>query len=139
MASNKSTSGFSFAAGAHKESFDTVERQCLPSNTLQMNYLYYADRIATFATWPKSMPISPDELARAGFVYTGYGDKVHCPWCDLRLVDFERNDKPLEEHAKHTKGCPYLRMAVPSLPEISSLLGGSPRLFGTENVYGNRE
>ena len=60
MALNKQTSsfgldGFSFTTGGGKSN-DTVEKECLPIVASSPNYQNYADRIATFATWPKAMP-----------------------------------------------------------------------------------
>ena len=59
------------------------------------------------------MPITAKELAHAGFIYTGYSDKVHCPWCSITLYSFETRDSAYEEHLKHSKGCHYLLMTVP--------------------------
>ena len=119
MATNKETPSLGldgFFTG--EKSSDILERQCFPAAISKPNYQNYADRIATFATWPKSMPTTAHELAHAGFVYTGYGDKVHCPWCNLRLFDFTVQDIALEEHCRYTKECPYLRMTVPDQSKI---------------------
>ena len=91
-------------------------------NGLTDAFKTYAARIATFDTWPKSIPIPPQELAHAGFVYTGSCDKVHCPWCKLTLHQFEKKDKPYEEHVKHTKGCRYVQLTLPS--KVSDMSNG---------------
>ena len=74
------------------------------------NYKYYAPRYATFATWPKAHPINPTYLARGGFLYSGEGDKVVCPWCRIQLVAWENHDKPFHEHKKHSPKCEYVKM-----------------------------
>ena len=119
MALNKQTSSFglenfAFITGGGK-STDIVEKQFCLDETSKPNYQNYSDRITTFATWPKAMPITAHELAHAGFVYTGYGDKVHCPWCNLRLFDFTVRDIALMEHHRYTRDCPYLRMTPLSI------------------------
>ena len=88
-------------------------------------YSLYSTRLATFSTWPKAMPIAAKELAHAGFIYTGYADKVHCPWCSLTLHSFETRDSAYGEHLKHTKGCHYLSITVPD--NLSDIDGLCPR------------
>ena len=36
----------------------------------------YASRISTFKSWPPSIPVTAESLARAGFFYEGLGDRV---------------------------------------------------------------
>ena len=59
------------------------------------------------------MPVTAKELVHEGFIYTGYADKVHCPWCRITLYYFETRDRTYKEHLKHSKGCHYLLMSVP--------------------------
>ena len=42
-------------------------------------FFRYDDRICTFATWPKFHPILAQRYVKAGFYYSGEGDKVICP------------------------------------------------------------
>ena len=94
---------------------DTVEKGVFKGFSVlkHTKYLLYSSRMATFNTWPKAMPITAKELAHAGFIYTGYANKVHCPWCSITLYSFETRDSAYEEHLKHSKGCHYLLMTVP--------------------------
>ena len=94
--------------------WDVVRDFTKPNFHSLEKYLNYTERIATFTTWPKAMPITSMELAHAGFIYTGFADKVHCPWCKLTLHEFDERDSPYEEHLKHTRGCGYLRMTLPN-------------------------
>ena len=80
---------------------------------LPMQFQTYKSRIDTFLSWPKSMPIKKEELAHAGFIYTGMGDKVFCPWCELTLHQFESTDNACQEHIKHTKRCRYIDLTLP--------------------------
>ena len=113
--------GFSLK-GFGAQSYDTVQKHvqgfALSTNNKYQNYV---DRIATFTAWAKSMPITAKELSHAGFVYTGFPDKVHCPWCKLTLYNFDRQDSAFEEHVKHSKGCLYLQMTVPEILEVNRL------------------
>ena len=66
------------------------------------DYCGYDERYATFRTWPKSHPIRPDALTRAGFLYTGEGDKVTCPWC--RISYLLLNGRPMIYQWMNIKG-----------------------------------
>lgn len=72
-------------------------------------YSYYDDRLASFATW--SLQIIPNkyQLARAGFFYSGFGDKVVCFSCDLKLYNWEKTDEPWFEHCKNSPDCVFLK------------------------------
>ena len=78
-------------------------------------FFRYDDRISTFATWPKSHPIHPQRYVKAGFYYSGEGDKVICPWCNLNLTEWETYDIPMEEHQKHSPYCAFVLMLNPFL------------------------
>lgn len=70
----------------------------------------FADvRLKTFKNWPKYLKPSPHALASAGFVYTGLGDRVLCPECDLILHNWRCSDIPLGEHYRHkVRACQFL-------------------------------
>lgn len=74
------------------------------------NMLFYEDRLQTFQNW--SRQIKPDKysLAKAGFYYTGTGDKVRCFSCGVGVMVWEPNDDPWTEHAKWSENCVYLKM-----------------------------
>ena len=78
-------------------------------------FFRYDDRISTFSTWPKSHPIHPQRYVKAGFYYSGEGDKVICPWCNLNLIEWETYDIPMEEHQKHSPYCAFVLMLNPFL------------------------
>ena len=75
----------------------------------------YDDRISTFATLPKSHPIPAQRYVKVGFYYSGKGDKVICPWCNLNLTEWETYDIPMEEHQKHSPYCSFVLMLNPFL------------------------
>ena len=48
-------------------------------------FFRYDVRIFTFPT--RSHPIPAQRYVKAGFYYSGEGDKVVCPWCNLNLIE----------------------------------------------------
>ena len=78
-------------------------------------YKKYDQRILTFNSWPKSHPIHPGNIARGGFIYTGRGDKVYCPWCQISLVEWESFDLPMDEHRRHSPNCEFILMLYPKV------------------------
>ena len=74
-------------------------------------YQKYVSRFQTYSTWPKSHPMRPEQLCRAGFVYTG--DRVPCPWCKIKLIEWEPYDLPFKEHRRHSTSCDLLKMLMP--------------------------
>ncbi|CAG9562710.1 unnamed protein product [Danaus chrysippus] len=67
-------------------------------------------RLRTFSDWPRSMRQKPEELAEAGFFYTGQGDKTKCFYCDGGLKDWENDDVPWEQHARWFSRCAYVQL-----------------------------
>lgn len=63
------------------------------------------ERLQTFHNWPRDAPVSPAELARAGFHYLGYGDTVQCFCCDGILRHWVHGDTPRGEHERHFPAC----------------------------------
>lgn len=74
-------------------------------------YPRYATQIArlrSFDTWPQDLNQKPQEMADAGFFYTGDSDRVICYFCDGRLKDWGIEDHPWSEHARWFPSCPYV-------------------------------
>jgi Inhibitor of Apoptosis domain len=97
----------------------------------QRVYKFYEDRLSTFDTW--SSQIVPDkyQLAKAGFYYSGYSDKVVCFFCHIELSKWEKTDNPWDEHTKHSPSCEYLKIVGVSnsvdLIDRSSSTGFGPK------------
>ncbi len=69
-------------------------------------------RLATFVTWPKCMVMPSKEcLARAGFWYTGFSDRVSCYVCKLKLHNWKPLDDPYLEHLRLSPHCSYMRIS----------------------------
>ncbi|KAL2297033.1 hypothetical protein Nmel_015087, partial [Mimus melanotis] len=65
-------------------------------------------RLSTFENWPQNSSMHPEQLARAGFFYTGQGDMVRCFYCDGGVRSWSFGDDPWREHAKWYPECEFL-------------------------------
>jgi hypothetical protein len=56
------------------------------------------------------MAQNPEDLTRAGFFYTGEGDKCTTFCCGGNVFQWNHFDDPLKEHRKHFPKCmlPFL-------------------------------
>lgn len=66
-------------------------------------------RISSFSKWPRDLTQTPEELADAGFFYTGYNDIVRCYVCDGGLQKWSPEDNAWVEHARWFPHCAYVR------------------------------
>ncbi|XP_072520121.1 E3 ubiquitin-protein ligase XIAP [Salminus brasiliensis] len=71
-------------------------------------------------------PISHERLARAGFYSTGERDRVICFKCGGGLKDWQPNEDPWEEHARHYPGCSFL-LAEKGQEFVNSVQLSNPR------------
>ncbi|XP_015918264.1 putative inhibitor of apoptosis isoform X1 [Parasteatoda tepidariorum] len=67
-------------------------------------------RLRSFTAWPKTAPVSKEDLANAGFFYIGIGDHTKCFHCNGGLCNWEVGDDPWVEHAKWFCNCHFLRL-----------------------------
>ncbi|NXF32018.1 BIR7B protein, partial [Nyctibius bracteatus] len=104
-----------------QEIFDTVDGQLLSllqgvgsEETALPNEPEYPEmvteemRLSTFRNWPQYTDMHPEQLARAGFFYTGEDDVVRCFYCDGGVRNWSFGDDPWREHAKWYPGCEFL-------------------------------
>ncbi|KAL1131911.1 hypothetical protein AAG570_011522 [Ranatra chinensis] len=68
----------------------------------------YESRHQTYCTWPKTLSQKPEDLADAGFFFTGQRDQVRCFHCDGGLKRWEKSDIPWQEHARWFPNCGFL-------------------------------
>ncbi|NWY55728.1 BIR7B protein, partial [Chionis minor] len=133
-----------------QEIFDTVDGQLLSllqgidsEETALPNAPEYPEmvteemRLTTFRTWPQYTDMHPEQLARAGFFYTGQDDVVRCFYCDGGVRNWSYGDDPWREHAKWYPGCEFLlqsrgREFVSSVQESFSSTLLSPSGMSTE-------
>lgn len=68
-----------------------------------------AMRLSSFQDWPSGVPVWPDDLAAAGFFFTGSCDQVECFCCGGALYDWLAGDDPTTEHMKFFPECPFIQ------------------------------
>nr|WUR10786.1 inhibitor of apoptosis protein 3 [Calliteara abietis nucleopolyhedrovirus] len=87
-----------------------VSPQPQPPPPAHSHYKKRKTRLRTFVNWPhkQGKNLSPSNLAKAGFFYTGEDDKVKCFYCDGGLHGWESDDSPWIEHARWFNRCPYV-------------------------------
>lgn len=78
------------------------------SGATHVEYSSVASRLRTFKDWPRGLSQKPQDLAEAGFYYTGQGDKTKCYYCDGGVRDWESGDDPWEQHALWFDRCRYV-------------------------------
>ncbi|XP_026553153.1 baculoviral IAP repeat-containing protein 7 [Pseudonaja textilis] len=66
-------------------------------------------RLQTFRFWPVSVPISPADLAAAGFYFVGPADTVQCFCCGGLLYNWVADEDPMVEHKKFFPSCLYVQ------------------------------
>lgn len=69
-----------------------------------------AFRLSTYENvWNYSNIVSPADLARSGFFYTGVSDRVQCAFCQGILRNWEVGDIAAEQHARHFTYCRFVQ------------------------------
>jgi hypothetical protein len=71
-------------------------------------YALQATRLETLQSWPNNHNLKPDDLAAAGFYYTGVGDCVRCFFCGGGLKNWKDTDDAWEEHAANFPKCGHV-------------------------------
>ena len=89
-------------------------------------------RLESFQAWPLQSP-TVEELASAGFFYTGPDDEVECFWCGITLWNWEPEHKPFIEHKQCSSDCPFLREKAENYAEDQGDDPDSPGLVLTES------
>ncbi|XP_033739515.1 E3 ubiquitin-protein ligase XIAP-like isoform X2 [Pecten maximus] len=76
-----------------------------PRNPL---YTLPESRRLSFRAWTKPQH-NTDILVDSGFFFTGEEDIVRCFHCDIGLAEWDPEDDPWVEHARHSPDCPFLK------------------------------
>ncbi|GAV05583.1 hypothetical protein RvY_15687 [Ramazzottius varieornatus] len=64
------------------------------------------NRLKSFLNFPHHL-VKFQDLAAAGFFYTGFQDRVRCAYCAGILGTWQRGDDPAIEHRKHFPWCNF--------------------------------
>ncbi|XP_046558254.1 baculoviral IAP repeat-containing protein 7-B-like [Haliotis rubra] len=70
-------------------------------------------RLRTFDNWTGT--VKSLQLAIAGFMLIGPGDKVECDTCKVKLYNWTETDVPLDVHRKYSPDCSFLKKWFPAL------------------------
>jgi len=81
-------------------------------------------RISTFARFPAS-GVTERSLAKAGWFYTGVGDRVQCFRCNVTAEGWQTGDCPTEKHRQLSSACSFIQ----SLPSTANLLSSAHSAF----------
>ena len=79
-------------------------------NPRHPEFMSCSSRLHTFRTWPKYHPTPSVKLAKAGFIYSGCGDRVFCFNCNTYLKDWKPTDYPKREHKRWAPRCSFIDM-----------------------------
>lgn len=97
------------------------------------SYITLEARLESFGTWPSALKLRPQELAEAGFFYTGLGDKTICFQCGGGLKDWAETDEPWREHALYFSKCGYV-VQTKGREFIAEVLGKRPATLTPEEI-----
>ncbi|NWI67216.1 BIR7B protein, partial [Todus mexicanus] len=105
----------------HQEIFDSVDGQflsllqgidseetALPNESKYPEMVTEEMRLSTFQNWTRYTDMGPEQLASAGFFYTGQHDLVRCFYCGGGVRNWSFGDDPWREHAKWYPGCEFV-------------------------------
>lgn len=70
----------------------------------------FDSRLETFKDWPISMSQKPNDLAKAGYFYTGRGDIIKCFHCGTLLRNLLPTDNVMQLHKSLFENCEFLQM-----------------------------
>ncbi|XP_076818304.1 baculoviral IAP repeat-containing protein 2-like [Clavelina lepadiformis] len=65
-------------------------------------------RLSTFIKFPQETPVNPSNLAKVGFYYTGYKDRVKCFSCGLCVEDWTLGDD-VKSSRWHRNDCQMMK------------------------------
>ncbi|KAF1423662.1 E3 ubiquitin-protein ligase XIAP, partial [Spheniscus humboldti] len=87
---------------------DNSEACATPDTDHDQEWAQEHYRLGTFVAFPLGCPVSASVLARAGFVYTGEGDKVKCFSCHTTTEGWAPGDSAVERHKKLSPNCKFI-------------------------------
>lgn len=82
-----------------------------PGRVLPDAYNFEDNRLATYKNLC-NCKVFVTQLAKAGLVYTGTGDKVSCCWCPFTYEDWQYGQRPMEVHKTDSPTCPLFTQTI---------------------------
>lgn len=102
-------------------STDSILPSHSPTPARELDMKNEEDRLRTFVTWDKNVPVEPTDLARNGFYFKGFADVVICAYCKLELRNWEEEDNVYTEHQRHNPNCSFLTTVLEISDKLSTL------------------
>ncbi|NXG50293.1 XIAP ligase, partial [Psilopogon haemacephalus] len=87
---------------------DTSEASAAPDTGSDQEWAQEDYRLGTFVEFPLDCPVPASALARAGFVYTGEGDRVKCFNCHTTIEGWLPGDSAVERHKNLSPNCKFI-------------------------------
>lgn len=114
-----------FLKGVNKINIPRNAEHNEQNNGNSIEYAYslfknYDKRMESFSDWPIGLPQKKDDMACAGFFYTGKSDKVICFSCGLNINKWKPTDLPIILHAKYLGKCEFMEI-VKGIEFINSI------------------
>ncbi|XP_064478349.1 death-associated inhibitor of apoptosis 1-like isoform X2 [Ornithodoros turicata] len=83
-----------------------------PSKPAHPQFVSLTRREMSFESYPRHAKGNKEKMAKAGFFYTGIGDRTTCFQCGNSLWNWDEKDEPLLEHARWYPDCAYVILMV---------------------------
>ena len=81
-----------------------AQLQTVPPSNLQLEHV----RLRTFRDWPSKASVFPEDLAQAGFYYTGKWTTTFCFQCGVQVEEWFPGDVPLDKHLRRAPHCLFI-------------------------------
>ncbi|RUS91179.1 hypothetical protein EGW08_001092, partial [Elysia chlorotica] len=94
----------------HQPSFE--ELRIIAERPKNPGMAIYSARLQTFDAWLRDSGPAKEQLAKAGFFYTGKADATRCFCCGGGLKNWDPDDDADVEHVRILPKCPFMRQRV---------------------------
>ncbi|XP_060585987.1 E3 ubiquitin-protein ligase XIAP-like [Ruditapes philippinarum] len=125
----------------HSENIPTDDIQHFPGiineRPKHPDYAIKSVRLSSFAFWPSTNVMKPEDLTEAGFFFCGTQDLVRCFFCGGGMKNWEYGDSPWIEHARWFSTCAYLKQCKGE--DFVNLCQMSNMTFPTQNNFQVRD
>ncbi|XP_078677125.1 baculoviral IAP repeat-containing protein 3-like isoform X2 [Branchiostoma floridae x Branchiostoma belcheri] len=93
---------------AGHQSFDAIAVGATSDLAPALDYTQEAIRLSSYRNFPDSVPVSASRMARAGFYFSGTGDRVVCFSCGGGVEGWEFGDTAMGEHERLYPHCDFV-------------------------------
>ncbi|XP_059470739.1 baculoviral IAP repeat-containing protein 3-like [Neocloeon triangulifer] len=93
----------------HNCCVNSADSENIPLNDKQLDFKFEAHRLYSLLKKDDWKFVTPAELAKDGFYYTGEEDNCRCKFCNLEVRGWEEGDLVRSEHQRWNSGCQFLQ------------------------------